>query len=228
LPARRLQLGLSTVTISFLLTSLPARVLAMKVVDPPTTSPTLLRLLGWPGSEEAWVIFVERYSPLVLARCLAAGLQAADADDIRAEVFGSLVAALRAFRYDPARRFRGYLCCAVDNAIRTHWRVLARRPGWVGRGGPSGDDLPEPLAQLADELDDQILARFGAVARVLDRVRFEVGPDAWQAFWLTVVDGLPGGVVAARLGKSVASVYMAKCRVLASLRDSAGGATSGD
>jgi len=53
-------------------------------------------------------------------------------------------------------------------------------------------------------------------------VRFEVGPAAWQAFWLTAVDGLSGAEAAARLGQTPAAVFMAKSRVLARLRAAAG------
>lgn len=188
----------------------------------PTTSPTLLRMLALPGAHEAWETFVERYGPLIDARCRRAGLQPADADDVRAEVLAALVAALREFHHDPARRFRGYLQRVADNAIATRWRVLRRRPGWVGVGGGETTDPPEPLARLGAELDEQVRARIDDVLRAVDRVRFEVGETAWQAFWLTAVDGLSGPEAAARLGRSAASVYMAKSRVLACLRAQAG------
>ena len=190
--------------------------------NPPTTSPTLLRLLALPGADEAWGTFLDRYGPLIDARCRAARLQPADADDIRAVVCAGLVESLRSFRHDPARRFRGYLQTVVENAIRTHWRRLRRRPGWVGRGLEAADALPEPLAGLGAELDDQIRARIDGVLRAVDRVRFEVGPDAWAAFSLTALDGLSGGEAAALLGKSAAAVFMAKGRVLARLRAEAG------
>src|SRR3954464_7037617 len=159
----------------------------MAAYEPPSTSPTLLRLLALPGADEAWGVFIQRYVPLIDRRCREAGLQAADAQDIRATVFLKLATTLATFRHDPARRFRGYFQRVVDNAIRSHWRVVRRRPGWVGVGGASGGARapPEPLARLGAELDAQIQARVGDVLRVVDRVRFDVGPGAWQAFWLT-------------------------------------------
>jgi RNA polymerase sigma factor (sigma-70 family) len=190
----------------------------MPVMDVPTTSPTLLRLLGLPGSDEAWRTFVARYGPLIGARCRRAGLQPADADDVRAAVLAKLVEAMGEFRHDPARRFRGYIQRVVDNAIITHWRTLGRRPGWVGRGGDEVDALPEPMAGLGAELDEQVQERVDGLLRAVDQVRFEVGAEAWQAFWLTAVEGLSGAEAASRLGRSAAAVYMAKSRVLARLR----------
>jgi RNA polymerase sigma-70 factor (ECF subfamily) len=185
------------------------------------TSPTLLRLLALPESDVAWEAFVTRYGPLIDARCRRAGLQPADADDIRGAVLTQLVQALRTFRYDPARRFRGYLKQVVDNAIFTHWRTVRMRPGWIGPGDGSVDELPGPLSELGAELDDRIQEHGEAISREIDRVRFEVGPAAWQAFWLTAVDGLAGAEAAARLGRTPAAVFMAKSRVLARLRAAA-------
>lgn len=181
-----------------------------------STSPTLLRSLYGPAAGAAWAVFVQRYAPLVDERCRSAGLQPADAEDVRQQVFAHLVTALAGFRYDPARRFRGYLTRAVDNAVRTRWRELARRPGLVGRGGD--DAVPEPLAALPAELDDLIRDRLAAVARAVEAVRFEVGADAWGVFWLTAVEGLSGEEVGTRLGKKPSAVYTAKSRVLARLR----------
>jgi len=110
-------------------------VVVMPPPDPLQTSPTLLRLLALPEADAAWEVFIERYGPLSDARCRRARLQPADADDIRAAVLSQLVQALRTFRYDPARRFRGYLKQVVDNAISTYWRTVRMRPGWVGAGG---------------------------------------------------------------------------------------------
>lgn len=179
-----------------------------------STHPSLLAAVRG-ASSASWAVFVERYTPLVDERCRAAGLQPADAADVRQQVFAQLVKALVGFRYDPARKFRGYLTVVVQNAIRTHWRTLDRTPGSVAWGDGA---LPEPLAVLPAELDDGIRDALEELGRVTELVRFEVGPEAWAAFWLTAVDGLSGADAAARLGKRPSAVYMAKSRVLARLR----------
>ena len=45
----------------------------MSPPDAASTSPTLLGLLGRPVNQAAWAVFVERYSPLILAAARAAG-----------------------------------------------------------------------------------------------------------------------------------------------------------
>ena len=51
------------------------------------------------------------------------------------------------------------------------------------------------------------------------RSQREVAPATWRAFWLAAVDGLPPGEIAAQLGMKTGSVYAAKCRVLARIRE---------
>ena len=50
-------------------------------------------------------------------------------------------------------------------------------------------------------------------------MRPHVEPATWQAFWQTAVEGRPAKDVAAELGLNVASVYVAKGRVLARLKE---------
>jgi RNA polymerase sigma-70 factor (ECF subfamily) len=52
-----------------------------------------------------------------------------------------------------------------------------------------------------------------------EQVRSHVEPATWQAFWQTAVEGRPAKDVAAELGLNVASVYVAKGRVLARLKE---------
>jgi RNA polymerase sigma-70 factor (ECF subfamily) len=93
----------------------------------------------------------------------------------------------------------------------------------VGRSGATDpDEVPEPLSEIGEDLDEQIYGRLALLARLIDRVQAEFESDTWRAFWLTVFDGLSGEDAAAQLGKSAAAVYMAKSRVLARLREAAG------
>jgi RNA polymerase sigma-70 factor (ECF subfamily) len=52
-----------------------------------------------------------------------------------------------------------------------------------------------------------------------EQVRREVAPVTWQAFWKTAIEGQPGKQAAADLGISVATVYNARSRVLARLKE---------
>ena len=59
----------------------------------------------------------------------------------------------------------------------------------------------------------------GIVRRARELVRCEFREDDWQAFLRTAVDNQPAKSVAEELGKSVASVYLAKSRILKRLRE---------
>lgn len=191
----------------------------MAATESPSTDPDLLRLLASGADADAWCTFVETYTPLIEECCRRAGLQSADADEVRSRVLAVLLTALREFCYDPARRFRGYLSTAVRNAIRSFWRERARRPGALGSGDPSVQrqlnevEAPDPVARLADEIDDSVGEELRRAQRVMDRVRALVQPDTWESYWRTAIQGEPAAEVARSLGKSVATVYVARSRV---------------
>ena len=62
------------------------------------------------------------------------------------------------------------------------------------------------------------LRRVALFHRAAERVREEVQPGTWQAFWETAVVGTPAADAAKKLKMEVGAVRVAKCRVLARLR----------
>ena len=46
-----------------------------------------------------------------------------------------------------------------------------------------------------------------------------VPPETWQASWLTAVEGCGGEEAARELGLRLGEVYLAKCRVMAQLKE---------
>jgi RNA polymerase sigma-70 factor (ECF subfamily) len=197
----------------------------MALANDVITSPTLLRELAGPGDpDRAWRAFLERYLPLIRDKCRHMGLQHADVEEVSAAVLSRLVETMQTFVYDPRYRFRGWLRKVVANAVRNYRRQGARHPGDRASGSPEThrilmglaarqglDDLAETLGGVLE--DDLALAHQAA-----DRVRARVKPHTWQAFWLTAIEGWPAAKAAAKLGMTIAAVYVATNRVGTMLR----------
>jgi RNA polymerase sigma factor (sigma-70 family) len=185
----------------------------------PPTSPSLLgRLRASPTDEPAWREFVLRYAGAIYSWCREWGLQDADAQDVSQAVLARLAVRMKTFHYDPTQSFRHWLWTVSRHA----WADLHadRDRAAVGTGTDEASDRLQTvaarddlLARLSDAFDLELLDE------AYDRVRARVAPTTWEAFRLTAVEHLSGADVAARLGISVASVFMAKSNVQKMLRD---------
>jgi RNA polymerase sigma-70 factor (ECF subfamily) len=177
-----------------------------------TTSPTLLERLRQPAEQDAWGKFVNLYTPLLYTWARHFGMGEADAADLVQEVFTVLVQKLPEFRYEPGKGFRNWLRTVALNKWRDHIRRKAAAPA----GGPAAlDDLaaPDDSGAFSEAEYRQHLVR-----RALQLMQAEFSPKTWQACWEHVAAGRPAAEVAAELGISVGSVYVAKSRVMSRLR----------
>lgn len=86
--------------------------------DTTRTSPTLLRRTADWRDHAAWREFVARYDPLFQSWCREYHLDDELAGDVSQLFWIELADKMRSFRYDPCRRFRGWLRRCF------HWRVL--------------------------------------------------------------------------------------------------------
>jgi RNA polymerase sigma factor (sigma-70 family) len=182
------------------------------------TSMTLLdQLHDNPSDPQAWSLFIERYQPRIHTWCLTWGLQASDAEDVTQEVLVKLLAAIGKFRYDPARSFRAWLKTVTKHA----WSdFLAARRKDPGRNAGPVDAIADSSNAQSD-LERQIENAFDAelVELAIHRVKRRVKPATWQAFQLTVVEGLTGADAARILQIPVAHVFVAKNRVQKMLQE---------
>lgn len=60
------------------------------------------------------------------------------------------------------------------------------------------------------------------IHRALQQVQCEFEQNTWQAFWRSVVDGLPTDIVSRELNVSSAAIRQARSRVLRKLRQQLG------
>jgi RNA polymerase sigma-70 factor (ECF subfamily) len=176
------------------------------------TPASLLERLRQPEGQAAWERFVFLYTPLLCQWARRLGLQGLDVDDLVQDVFTILVQKLPVFRYDPRKRFRGWLWTITLNQVRDR----QRRPAAVQSAGALA------LEELPDRGDVEEAAegeyREYLVRQALELLRPEFQPSTWTAFWECAMNGRPAAAVAAELSLNVGAVYAAKSRVLRRLR----------
>ncbi|HUG91242.1 MAG TPA: sigma-70 family RNA polymerase sigma factor [Planctomycetaceae bacterium] len=189
------------------------------------TSLSLLERLRADSDSAAWQRLVALYSPL-LERWIARydSLQPADVDDLLQEVLVTLARELPGFEHNGRPgAFRSWLKAILLHRLRAFWRTRANHPGGIG-----GSDLPRQLDELADD-HSSASRRWDAehdrhvVLRLLDRVQPRFAAGTWRAFHRQMIEGADALHVAAELHMPLHSVYAAKSRVLAALRQEARG-----
>lgn len=190
---------------------------AMLSTSRTTTTTLLLEGLFDSHNESAWREFHQRYTPTIVSFAQRLGLSADDAADVAQETLSKFLTEYRAGKYD---RRRGRLRSWIIGIAR--WRVADLRRARAGRreiqDDLAVDELPddESLTQLWEQEHRATLLR-NALEELRERSRF--GAGTLEAFELYVLEQQPPADVAARLGISVADVYMAKNRVAERLRE---------
>lgn len=179
-----------------------------------STSFSLLRRLQLPDDQSAWVQFVDVYGPLIFYWARKKGLNSTDAGELLQDVLAVLVAKLPTFSLDPAQRFRGWLRTITVNRAIDLYRRNRRMPQ------SAGDDLLNRLEAIEPgEFFDEAEYRSLLVHRTLELLRTEFRPATWQAGWLQLVQGQKAAEVARQLDLPLNTVYLAKSRLLARLRE---------
>ena len=177
-----------------------------------STSSSLLERLRQPDAGEAWARFVRLYTPLLFHWARGAGLPRQDAADLVQDVLVLLVRKMPAFRYDRRRSFRAWLRTVALN----RWRERRRRAAPAAEGDEALREAAAPDDMAVFEESEY---RRHVVRQALRALRGEFPDRTWQAFWRYAVEGEEAADVAEALGLRVGSVYAAKSRVLARLRE---------
>jgi RNA polymerase sigma-70 factor (ECF subfamily) len=188
------------------------------------TSATLLERLRDPRDADAWGRLNDLYAPLIRAWAERLGVRGADADDLVQDVLTVVVRRFPEFVH-PERpgAFRGWLRAIAVNCAREAWRARRLAPQ-----APGGTDFGGYLARLEDPGD--ALSRewerehdVYVTRRLLERIRPDFEAKTWELFRRFVLDGQTADEVAAACATTPNAVYIAKSRVLARLREEAGG-----
>jgi RNA polymerase sigma factor (sigma-70 family) len=188
------------------------------------TSLSLLTKLRQQGNQEAWNRLVKLYSPLLKQWLRGFEVQEADADDLVQDVLAVVVKELPNFQHaEQAGAFRAWLRKVLVNRVRNFWRSRQHRPMATGTSSVQErlKELEDDASQLSRAWDEQHDREI--LSRMLEQIRPRFQPKTWDAFHRQMFGGQRADQVAAELGMPLASVYVARSRVLAALRREAAG-----
>lgn len=189
--------------------------------DLPQTRQSLLIELG-KRSDVAWSEFLDVYENAIVRYCIRRGLQEADARDAAQMVYAAIQHKVAEWDHDAARgSFRAWLFRVARNISVD---LIAAR----SKAAVSGDSR---VSVLLSEISDhrqadpdestvfQLEWRRALFEWAASQVQHDVREVTWHAFRLTAIEGLSAEAVASQLSIPVGSVYTAKCRVVARIRN---------
>jgi RNA polymerase sigma-70 factor (ECF subfamily) len=202
----------------------------MKQADGSQTSVTLLeRVRDW-GDHPAWAEFYRRYDPLLREWSRRSGLDEHTARELCQRVWVELADRMPVFRYDPGRRFRGWL--------RNLWRFRVldliderRREDAVIQFIDEWDEEDEAgrrIGRAADRQSEEDAEPeaghrrsllFREAERAQAAVRARVDSRTWEVYWRIAVDGWSVRETSSAMGMSYAAAFAAQQRVDRRLRE---------
>lgn len=141
-----------------------------------------------------------------------------DAADLLQDILMTVVQRIGDFHYNPQQKFRGWLRVITTNRVIDFQRRNADK---------KFETLEPTLSQSLSVLAEDFLAeneyRQVLLLQTLECLRAEFSDKVWQAAFLQLVEGQNARLVSETTGLSVNSVYLAKSRVLARLRQELSG-----
>ena len=178
-----------------------------------TTKKTLLSKIS-DGDEVSWDEFFEMYRPLIFIRGRDFGLNKTECDDLTQLVMAEVFKMRNRFSYDPAKgKFREYM-----KKIISHQALRLKNDSYADKKFVTlSDDISEDNNELEQSWQQEWEAQQMKMA--LDELKHKIEPLTYQAFDLYALQNCAAEEVAAWLKISVNSVYLAKTRSIAKLKE---------
>ena len=184
----------------------------------PETNLSLIARVKDLGDGASWVEFLGIYQPVVYRMARRRHLQDADAQDVMQQVFLSISRSIERWEAgDGQPPFRAWLTTIARNAIT---KALARRPRDQATGTTSAADILENEPAV-EATASEILAeaRQEIIRWATEQIRSEFSEEIWQIFQQTAIHGVPIADVAKSSGRSTGSIYVARFRIIARLKE---------
>ena len=180
------------------------------------------------GDEVSWAEFYAAYKPLILLCGQDCQLTPDENDELVQQVMSEIfrkdivgkfdpdhIPDDVVFHYDPSRgRFRHYLRGIIRNQAL---KLIRKRNGTVDLDDPV-QQVAEPVVDIWDEMWNEEWKRH-VLAMALTELKGQVQPETYLAFEMYAIQERPVQEVAGFLNLSVASVYTAKSRCIAALKE---------
>lgn len=186
----------------------------------PETRASLILRLPDAADARAWDDFVQIYGPLVYRLARRHGLQPADADDLVQDVLSAVARSVGDWLARSDRgQFSPWLLRIAKNLAVNSLTRHKHRP--IGTGDSNVAYLLSQHPANGDAAGNEfdLEYRRELFLWAAHRIREQFTESTWQAFWLSTVEDQSITAVAAQLNVSAGSVYIARSRVMARLRE---------
>lgn len=179
-----------------------------------TTRSSVLKAVADTGNEAAWSRFFDLYAGFVFSIARSKGLKDEDADDVVQVVFTDLARNLPTFEYDRTKGcFRAYLVSLV------HWRVMDNLKAALRDREAMKDYRDETANSPAADTDfAEREWQAAALEEALRRIRPEVRPEHYAAFYASAVEGQDTETVMRLYSLSRDNLYQIRKRLTAKLQ----------
>ena len=180
------------------------------------------------GDEVSWAEFYAAYKPLILLCGQDCTLTPDENDELVQQVMSEIFRKDIVGKYDPDHipddvvfhydqshgRFRHYLRGIIRNQAL---KILRKRDGVIELDDPA-QQVAEPAIDIWDELWNEEWKRH-VLAMALTELKGQVQPETYLAFEMYAIQERPVQEVADFLNLPIASVYTAKSRCIAALKE---------
>lgn len=189
------------------------------------TRASLLERLKNAEDDIGWREFFDTYWGLIYRFAVGKGLTDDEAIEASQETIIAVARKIGAFSYDPKKgRFGSWLFAITNNRVRKAYDKRKRANLASSQNGSGGDDsvsldeFPDPATEHPDRLWEEEWER-NTLAVATERAKRRVSAMDYQRFDYSEIQGHTPEETAEHLGCAVNTVYSAKHRVVAAIKE---------